>query len=68
MQSYVKIPRSAGIKLTACLKKWHGWILPERRASQDGKIKRKFGGQVMEFRCATAPEKYGEKMVLRIFK
>ena len=40
--------------------------IAERRASQDGKIKRKFEGQTMEFRCATAPGKYGEKMVMRI--
>ncbi len=66
MQSYVKIPRSAGIKLTACLKNMARMDIAERRASQDGKIKRKFEGQVMEFRCATAPGKYGEKMVLRI--
>ena len=66
MQSYVKVPRSAGIKLTACLKNMARMDIAERRASQDGKIKRKFEGQTMEFRCATAPGKYGEKMVMRI--
>ena len=66
MQNYVKIPRSAGIKLTACLKNMARMDIAERRASQDGKIKRKFEGQSMEFRCATAPGKYGEKMVMRI--
>ncbi len=66
MQSYVKIPRSAGIKLTACLKNMARMDIAERRASQDGKIKRRFEGQIMEFRCATAPGKYGEKMVMRI--
>jgi type IV pilus assembly protein PilB len=40
--------------------------IAERRQSQDGKIKRRFEGNSMEFRCATAPGKYGEKMVLRI--
>ena len=39
--------------------------IAERRASQDGKIRRKFEGQTMEFRCATAPGKFGEKMVMR---
>ena len=39
--------------------------IAERRASQDGKILRRFEGQIMEFRCATAPGKYGEKMVMR---
>lgn len=66
MQNYVKMPRSAGLKLTACLKNMAKMDIAERRASQDGKIKRRFEGQTMEFRCATAPGKYGEKMVLRI--
>ena len=48
MQNYVKIPRSAGIKLTACLKNMASMDI-ERRASQDGKIKRRFEGQTMEF-------------------
>jgi len=68
MQNYVRVPRSAGIKLTACLKNMARMDIAERRASQDGKIKRRFEGQTMEFRCATAPGKYGEKMVMRILK
>jgi len=66
MQSYVSMPRSAGIKLTACLKNMAKMDIAERRASQDGKIMRRFEGQQMEFRCSTAPAKHGEKMVLRI--
>jgi len=66
MQSYVNMPRSAGIKLTACLKNMAKMDIAERRASQDGKILRRFEGQQMEFRCSTAPAKHGEKMVLRI--
>ena len=66
MQPYVKMPRSAGKKLTACFKNMAKMDIAERRQSQDGKIKRRFEGQVMEFRCATAPGKYGEKMVMRI--
>jgi len=65
MQSYVNMPRSAGIKLTACLKNMAQMDIAERRQSQDGKIRRRFEGQTMEFRCATAPGKYGEKMVMR---
>ncbi|MDB4653791.1 GspE/PulE family protein [Synechococcus sp. AH-551-E02] len=65
MQSYVSMPRSAGIKLTACLKNMSNMDIAERRASQDGKIRRQFEGQIMEFRCATAPGKFGEKMVMR---
>ena len=66
MQSYVNMPRSAGIKLTACLKNMAKMDIAERRASQDGKILRRFESQNMEFRCSTAPGKHGEKMVLRI--
>ena len=60
MQNYVSMPRSAGIKLTACHKNSR-MDIAERRASQDGKIRRRFEGQTMEFRCATAPGKHGEK-------
>ena len=66
LQPYVQMPRSAGIKLTACLKNMATMDIAERRASQDGKIMRRFEGQTMEFRCSTAPGKNGEKMVLRI--
>ena len=67
MQNYVIMPRSAGIKLTACYKNMAQMDIAERRASQDGKICRRFEGQTMEFCCATAPgKKYGEKMVMRI--
>ena len=66
MQNYVTFPSRAGIKLTACYKNMAGMDIAERRASQDGKIKRKFEGQQMEFRCSTAPAKYGEKIVMRI--
>lgn len=66
MNHYVGMPRSAGLKLTACLKNMARMDIAERRASQDGKILRHFEGNKLEFRCATAPAKYGEKMVMRI--
>jgi len=66
MNHYVGMPRSAGLKLTACLKNMARMDIAELRASQDGKILRHFEGMKLEFRCATAPAKYGEKMVLRI--
>ncbi len=66
MQNYVTVPSRSGVKLNACLKNMAGMDIAERRASQDGKIKRRFEGQEMEFRCSTAPAKYGEKMVMRI--
>ena len=66
MLTYASMPRNAGIQLTACLKNMAKMDIAERRASQDGKILRRFEGQQMEFRCSTAPGKHGEKMVLRI--
>ena len=65
MQNFLTMPRSEGIKLTACLKNMARMDIAERRESQDGKIRRYFEGQTMEFRCATAPGKYGEMMVMR---
>ena len=37
-----------------------------KKIKDPGKIKRKFEGQQMEFRCSTAPAKYGEKLVKQI--
>jgi len=68
MQNFVTMPKNAGIRLTACLKNMAKMDTAERRASQDGKIRRSFENQIMEFRCSTAPGKHGEKMVLRILK
>ncbi len=65
LQNYVTIPKIPGLKLTACLKNMAKMDIAEKRASQDGKIRRKFENQSLDFRCSTAPGKYGEKMVLR---
>ncbi|MDC0165862.1 GspE/PulE family protein [Synechococcus sp. AH-558-M21] len=65
MQGYASIPRTIGSQLVACLKNMAQMDIAERRHSQDGKIRRHFEGQTMEFRCATAPGKFGEKMVMR---
>ena len=62
------MPRRAGQKLTACIKNMANMDIAERRASQDGKIRRKYNGEPMEFRCSSAPGKNGEKLVLRYLK
>ena len=64
MQNYVTMPRSAGIKLTACYKNMAKMDIAERRASQDGKIRRRFEGQTMEF-AARQLQKTWRKMVMR---
>ena len=66
MQKFMTMPRTPGIQLVACLKNMALMDIAERRASQDGKILRKFEGNRLEFRCSTVLSKYGEKMVLRI--
>ena len=66
MQKFMAMSRKPGIQLVACLKNMANMDIAERRASQDGKILRKFEGNRLEFRCSTVPGKHGEKMVLRI--
>jgi len=65
LQNYVTMPKLPGLKLTACLKNMAKMDIAEKRASQDGKIRRTFENNSLDFRCSTAPSKYGEKMVLR---
>ncbi len=66
MQPFMTMPKRPGIQLIACLKNMANMDIAEKRASQDGKILRKFEGNRMEFRCSTVRELDGEKMVLRI--
>ena len=66
MQPFMTMPKRPGIQLIACLKNMANMDIAEKRASQDGKILRKFEGNRMEFRCSTVRDKEGEKMVLRI--
>ena len=40
--------------------------IAERRVPQDGRIKLKFSGKVIDFRVSTLPTLFGEKIVLRI--
>ncbi|MFY7694992.1 MAG: GspE/PulE family protein, partial [Cyanobium sp.] len=40
--------------------------IAERRLPQDGRIRRKFRDEVVDFRVSTLPGRYGEKVVLRI--
>ena len=54
MQPFMTIPKGSGFKLIACLKNMASMDIAEKRASQDGKILRKFEGNRMEFRCSTS--------------
>ncbi len=66
LQKFLSMPTISGRQLIACLKNMANMDIAEKRASQDGKILRKFEGNRLEFRCSTAPGKHGEGMVLRI--
>lgn len=66
MEEYISLPKKAGVRLISCLKGMARMDIAERRQSQDGKILRVHNGKPLEFRCSTAPGKYGEKMVMRI--
>ncbi len=66
LQKFITMPTLAGKQLIACLKNMANMDIAEKRASQDGKILRRFEGNRLEFRCSTAPGKHGEGMVLRI--
>ena len=61
MQKFMSMSRKPGIQLVACLKNMAMMDIAERRASQDGKILRRFEGNRLEFRCSTVPGKHGEK-------
>ena len=66
LQKFMSMARKPGMRLVACLKNMANMDIAERRASQDGKILRRYQGNSLEFRCSTIPGKHGEKMVLRI--
>ena len=68
LQSFINIERNEGLQLVACLKNLADMDVAEKRASQDGKIYKKFNNKKLEFRCSTVPVRNGESMVLRILK
>ena len=68
LNKFLTIPRSAGIKLTACIKNMAKMNIAEKRSSQDGRILRRLENNKLEFRVSTLPSKYGEKTVLRVLR
>ncbi len=68
LNKFLTIPRSAGIKLTACIKNMAKMNIAEKRSSQDGRILRHLENNKLEFRVSTLPSKFGEKTVLRVLR
>ena len=65
LQNYVTMPNLAGLKLIACLKNMAKMDIAEKKITQDGKIRRTYENSTLDFRCSTAPGKYGEDLILR---
>ena len=51
MQKFMSMSRRPGLQLVTCLKNMALMDIYGRRASQDGKIIRRFEGNILEFRC-----------------
>src|SRR5216117_3316568 len=66
LQEVMKPPIKMRAALTSRIKIMAQLNIAERRVPQDGRIKLKFGGKVIDFRVSTLPVLFGEKIVLRI--
>ncbi len=62
------VPKSMQGPMIARLKIMSGIDIAERRLPQDGRIKRKIGNQLIDFRVSTCPAYHGESVVLRILR
>lgn len=66
MQPRMKFDQTDGIRLVAALKSLAQIDVAERRKAQDGRFGGRKGGRDVDFRVATTPSVFGEKLVLRI--
>jgi type IV pilus assembly protein PilB len=62
------IPKSMQGAVLARLKIMAGIDIAEKRMPQDGRIKMKFGNQMIDFRVSSCPAYHGESVVLRILR
>jgi type IV pilus assembly protein PilB len=65
-QAFDSLPKKIIPAVTARFKIISQLDIAERRAPQDGRIRRVFDGRKIDFRVNTLPSKHGEKVVLRI--
>ena len=63
-----KIPKSVQFAVTARLKILAGVRVEEKRIPQDGRIKMRIGGSIVDFRVSFCPVYHGESIVLRILR
>ena len=66
LQEVMKPPIRLRASLVSRFKIMSQLNIAERRVPQDGRIKLKFNGKVIDFRVSTLPTLFGEKIVLRI--
>ena len=62
------VPKAMQAALGTRLKIMSGMDIAEKRLTQDGRIKMKFGGQQIDFRVSALPSYHGESIVLRILR
>ncbi len=65
-QAFDPLPRKLTPAVVARFKIMADLDIAERRAPQDGKIRRIYQGRKVDFRVNTIPSRYGEKVCLRI--
>lgn len=65
-QAFDPLPRKITPAVVARFKIMGDMDIAERRAPQDGKIRRIYQGRKVDFRVNTIPSRYGEKVCLRI--
>ena len=66
LQPRMKFSAEEGLRLISALKTVAQLDIAERRKAQDGRFGGKSGDREFDFRAATTPAIYGEKLVLRI--
>ena len=62
----LETPSDLAISITTRLKVMAHMDIAERRLPQDGRIKVRYGGKIIDFRVSTLPVSNGERMVLRL--
>ncbi len=63
-----RIPKRTQSSVLARLKIMSGMRIEEKRVPQDGRIKMRIGGEIIDFRVSACPAYHGESMVLRILR
>ena len=62
------VPKNMQAAVSTRFKIMSGMDIAEKRLPQDGRIKMKFGGSMIDFRVSALPSYHGESVVLRILR